>query len=248
MRHTSSSPETIEVDLIATLEKFGMNTPEFKKYFNVTKNVITVNEDCVVELDTKNYMDDIFVESKDFYSLPGIITINIVHDEKNIQFTLPFNHNVNLIKPNDIEINGSVNILKYVPGEKLIEKYFYEKEVNVSLIMKLLDGQTKFIKNPEILVMSLNNQMQNVDLVHFETITQNMLRDTEDPTIPARLTGYKSFIILGQKQLPFVTSWLTALSFENTRKAIRSGLLSGKDAEENDLEKIVSDNYGTDDE
>ncbi len=206
MRHGSSAPEMIDVDFLWHLDRFGMNNKEFKKYFTAEKNKIIANEECYVELSTENYKEDILIESRDHYTLPGILTIKLDIEPTFPQFTLPINHQVRLIKPSDIEDNGKKKILKFVPGETIIEKYFYKQEVNVSLIMKLLDGQTKYVTNPEMLVMGLHEQMPGVDFAHYEVIVQNMFRDAEEPTIPSRLSGYKNFVIMGQKALPFVSS------------------------------------------
>jgi hypothetical protein len=109
--------------------------------------------------------------------------------------------------------------------------------------MRLFEGGAKYITNPEILCMVIHNNLPGIDMIHIETVVSNMFRDANDLTIPARLTNYKNFTIVGQKKLPFIISWLSALSFENINKAIKIGLLDGKDATLDPIEKLVSEKY-----
>jgi len=91
--------------------------------------------------------------------------------------------------------------------------------------------------------MTIQDKITGIDLVHIETIVSNMFRDSEDLTLPARITDYRQFEIIGQKKLPYIISWLSGLTFENINRAIKVGLLDGKEAKMDPIEKIAMEQY-----
>lgn len=248
MRHKSSSPVIVKVDFNKDLQKYSIDESKLKKYFTINKNTIIANIECYIEISMDDYTDKTFIESKDYYLLPGIITVKIGENESIEQITFPFNFPVKLMLPANVDKDGVDVVLKYVPGEKIMEQNYYQKETDVSVINRLFEGQAKYISKPEMLVLGLHEQLSSIDLVHLELVVQNMFRDSEVLEKPARLTGYKSYEILGQKKLPFVTNWVNALSFENTKKAIKAGLLTGQDAEDDPITRIVNEKFAGEDD
>lgn len=206
MRHSSSIPKIINVNFAADLAKYQLLTPEFQKNFHVEENRITSNCECFVRIDINDYNDALFVESTDYYLLPGIITITLTEDNTKT-WILPFDFKVKLLKPSDIQEHGKTIILNYTPGEPIIEQKTYEKTPDVSILEQLVEGQARYITKPELMVYALIEYLDDLDLNLIETMVQNMFRDTSDPGKPARLTDYSSYQIYGQKRLPFVTSW-----------------------------------------
>jgi len=95
------------------------------------------------------------------------------------------------------------------------------------------------MNEPGLLVNNLSEEFPSLDLVHLELIVMNMFRDKDDTTKQCRLTSYKNASVIGQSSLPFKTSWLNALIFENINKSIQVGLVENKDAEMNPIEKLV---------
>jgi len=86
----------------------------------------------------------------------------------------------------------------------------------------------------------MRDELPSIDLIHLELIVSNMFRNSDDLTVPCRLSNYKNPSIIGQKRLPFESgSWLNALAFENINKAVENGLIRNEDAEMNPLEKII---------
>ena len=78
-------------------------------------------------------------------------------------------------------------------------------------------------------------------LIHFEVVLSNMVRSKQNPYIPFRLSNDDEYVILGISQVPFYTSPLLALAFQNTGKAIETGLLfpDNVTTQESDFEKIL---------
>lgn len=242
MRHKSSVPKMVEVNFINDLEKYNINDAVFNKHFIVSEKKIISNCNCFVELDLNDYDETLIVESVDYYLVPGIFTITLTEDNTK-SWTFPFEFQVKLYKPADFQIRGKLLTFNFVPGETIISQEMYPQTADVTVLEKLLEGQAKFINKPELLVFALSSYLDGLDLNLIEILVQNMFRDAEDPGKPARLTDYNNYVIYGQKKLPFVTSWINALSFENVKKAIQYGLVSGQDAVDDPITKIVNEKY-----
>lgn len=125
----------------------------------------------------------------------------------------------------------------------MIKQDYYDDTFNERTVDRLFEGGAKYITNPETLVMTIQDKITGIDLVHIETIVSNMFRDSEDLTMPARLTDYKHVEIIGQKKLPYIISWLSGLTFENINRAVKVGLLDGKEAVMDPIEKTVMERY-----
>ena len=214
MRHSSSVPKIVQVNFIKDLEKYQMMTPEFQKNFIVEPTKIVANCECFINLDLNDYDERLIVESTGYYLLPGILTVTST-DDNTKNWTFPFDFQVKLIKPAELQEHGKTLIFNYTPGETIITQESYQETKDVSVLERLLEAQAKYITSPELLVYALITYLGGLDLNIIETIVQNMFRDGKDPMIPARLTDYTNYKIYSQKKLPFVTSWISALTFEN---------------------------------
>jgi len=207
MRHKSSVPKIITVNFLDGLSKYNLLTPEFKKNFLVEENKITANTECFVNINLDDYHDGLVIESMEYYLLPGIITITSTEDLTK-SWTLPFDFPVKLYKPANLEIRGKQLTFNFVPGETIVEQKSYQKTIDVTVLEQVLEGQAKYITSPELMVFALTEYLDGLDLNLFEVLVQNMFRDAADPIIPARMTDYTNYVILGQKRLPFNTSWI----------------------------------------
>ena len=207
MRHESSVPKFVNVNFIDSLTKYNILTPEFKKNFIVEETKITANSECFVNIDLDDYHEGLVIESMDYYLIPGIFTITLTEDLTK-SWTLPFDFPVKLYKPANLEIHGKQMTFNFAPGETIVEQKSYQLTKDVTVMERLLEGQAKYITNPELMVFTLSMYLDGLDLNLFETLVQNMFRDAKDPVIPARMTDYTNFVILGQKRLPFNTSWI----------------------------------------
>jgi len=243
MRHKSSSVTTKEVDFIDMIKKSGTDIKSLSLYFKIEKSFIEAKVPCTVFIDQNDYDDISLIDCGDKYQIPGIITVQIGEVPNFEYITLPISITVDLLKPNNYTIDGYLITLTYEPGEIILKQEYYNDDYDERVVMRLFEAGAKYITNPETLVNVIRDKLPGIDMVHLEAVVSNMFRDADDPTKPARLTNYKNFIVVGQKRLPFIISWLSALSFENINKAIKTGLLEGKEAQMDPIEKLVSEKY-----
>ena len=243
LRHKSSIPKIKYVDFPEVLKNQKMlDNPDFLDAFDIQKTEISAKKECSVVIDLNDYDEHFITEYGNYYLIPGIVTVVLSNEQKS--FTFPFTFNVKLMIPENFEKDQSELVFKYVPGEVILQQETYLDEINVSIIGDILEGRCKFATTPESLVTMLADAVgYKMDLVFFELVISNMFRDADDPTLPARLTNYKNFEVVGAKKLPFIISWESALAFENPKKAIKTALLSGTDAPLDPITKIVNEDY-----
>lgn len=246
MRHKSSSVNTKEVDFIDMIKKAGIDIKQFNNILDIKKNEIIAKTQCSVIIDDSEYDDLSLIDCGDKYQVVGVLTVQY-GEPPDVNFTtLPFTIMLDLFKPADITVDGHIINMTYEPGERMIKQEYFEDVFNERTVDRLFEGGAKYITNPEVLTMTIHDKLAGIDMVHIEAVVSNMFRDSEDLTIPARITDYRDVTVIGQKKLPYVISWLSALSFENINRAIKVGLVEGRDAKLDPIEKIVLERYSQD--
>ena len=247
MRHKASSINTKEVDFIEMIKKAGIDIKQFNNILEIKKNEIIAKTPCSIIIDDSEYDDISLIDCGDKYQTIGVLTVQY-GEAPDVNFTtLPFAIMVDLFKPAEIIEDGHITTLNYEVGETIIKQEYYDDNFNERTVDRLFEGGAKYITNPEVLTMNIHSNLAGIDLVHIEAVVSNMFRDSEDLTTPARLTNYKNVTIIGQKKLPYVVSWLSALIFENINRAVKVGLIDNRDATLDPIEKIVLERYAQED-
>lgn len=238
MRHKAEKVEIVEVNFIESIKKSTINSIELNKILNIREKEILAKENISIIIDLKEYDDKNLIEYENKYILPGLLTIQ--YGTEDITFySLPFNFDVNLYKTESMNINGKIVQINYEKDEKIIDKDKYMKKINPAVITKILDGVTRYTKDPRILLEMLIDEMPGTDSCHLEITISNLFRSEKNLKIPARLNNYKDPVIVGVKKIPFIDSWLNGLAFENINKAIENGLVNEEDAIMNPIEKLL---------
>ena len=243
MRHQSSQVDIVNVDFNELINNSKIDLTLVKYGLIIEKNKIIAKEPLFIIIDRNDYDDKSLIDSGTFFMIPGMIDINFGDLYEFNTLSMPFNFKINLIKPENMNVESSQIFLYYNPGEIIIEQDNYLKEVDPTIISKLFEAQAKYITDPEMLLNALHQQLPNVDLVHLETIIQNMFRSNENPAVFGRLVDYKNVTIYSQKKLPFINSWLNSMAFENINKAISTGLLNNKSIQFDPYEKLILEKF-----
>lgn len=239
LRHQTSKSQTVKVDFSKILKESTIDRTLVDAYLNVEKTKITTKDNITIIIDLKDYNKNEFRDYSDHYYLPGLINIQVGNGKNAENITLPYTFYVKLSKPQTTEKDGSTLYLQYEKNVVLIEQEKYVKNTDSSIVSKLLDGVTKYINDPEILLQALTEEMSSIDSVHFETIISNMFRSKNDETVLGRHVNYKNVKIVGCKQLPHIDSWLTSLAFEDINKSIKQGLVNNKQISNNPIEQTM---------
>ena len=238
-RHMSSQINLEKVDFINLFKKSTLPKSLVYSLFDVQPTKIYAKQDCYVQLNKTDYKM-FLVNTEKHYIIPSIFNIYYNQGSETEHLTLPFNFLINLIKPNDTDEESRSIKLNYKKGELIIEQKIIQKDINNFLIVnRMLSGNLKYMNDPILLTNNLSDEFPSLDLVHLELVVMNMFRDKDDISKQCRLTSYKNAEVIGQKSLPFKTSWLNALIFEDINKSIKTGLIDNQDAEMNPIEKLV---------
>jgi len=118
-----------------------------------------------------------------------------------------------------------------------------EIKEQVSYVGRLLGGKVVF-KDPSHLITKVmkvyGGKVSNLDLVHFEILISQALRDKNNQLLPARLGKTWDPVMMNIKSTVFASGFVQGLAFENIGKAIESGLISEEDVDETLLGKLVT--------
>lgn len=139
------------------------------------------------------------------------------------------------------EINCKQNDVVFicVPTPQIFSK-------QVKLIENVFDGKTPY-KSPDHYLMKVYTMYKGMDcdadFVHFETMVSNLLRDSSNPSYPARLNPkeYRPKII-SLNSIPAQESWFEAFCFQNSKDAITNGLLYDRNETQTILERLATQN------
>ncbi|MEM4385528.1 MAG: hypothetical protein QXD03_03165 [Candidatus Anstonellales archaeon] len=241
-RHKASQIDFKEANILEDMIDIGHND-ELKRYLNISKNSIKTAYKCSVSIYKKDYRDeDDIVETSEYISVPGIITFNFIDFSKELTLFLPYN--VKLLKNISYDDDGKYITIEYNPGDLILYQDLVDTTTNMSMIIRLLEGRVKYIKDPVILLYTMHNQIPSIDIIHFEVILSNMFRCSEDLSKRCRYKGsYSNSVIVGQAEQPFIDSWYSTMAFERIDKAIINALVYGVNAEKNPLEKVMVNEY-----
>ena len=208
--------------------------------FDIQKNEMLAKYKCSVLIDQKEYKE--IIETAKYYTLPGILMFYFPEFDDYSQIVL--NYNIDLMKSSDTEIEKKNITINYEKNQTVIHKDYYPDDVDIRMIINLLQGRVKYIKDPIILLNMLRTMLPRVDSVHLELLISNMFRNSDDGSKRCRLTGnYKDSIIVGQTAQPFKDSWESAMMYRNIDKAINKGLINKQPTEENPIEKIANEQF-----
>lgn len=208
----------------------------------IKEHTINSKYECSVTIDLNDYVNVIFIEASDHYFAPGSFNVWIPDYKEFIQIVLPYS--VKLLKTDRIDESKSLRTIYYKKNQLMVEQKTVDTSMDMGFIRKLLDGNIKYIDNPEILTSFLAKSFSSIDLIHIELIISNMFRTQKDKQKLCRWTGnYKKSVIMGQSKQPLNDSWTRAMSFQHIDKAFVQGLVKGQSTPDNAFDKIINNDF-----
>lgn len=193
-------------------------------------------------INLKDYNDKSIIETSTALNLPGILEFYCPEFDDYCQLVIKYN--INLLKTQNVSLDGHNKTFHYVKNELVIENTYYSDDVDISSLIRMLQGRLKYIKDPKILVNMMHESLSSVDLVHLELIVSNMFRQEADTSKKCRMTGnYKDSIIVGQDKQPMLDSWKSSIAFQKIDQAINIGLIQNKPAQNNPIEMVLNENF-----
>jgi hypothetical protein len=210
------------------------------KYLDITDHEIVAKKKCTVSINLKEYDKETILNTNKFINLPGIIDIYFPDEDDVIHIIL--NYDVNLMKSkNVIDEKDDIHI-NYEEGDIIIHQEFAESGLDMRVLIKLLQGRIKYIKDPSTLLQMLQQMLPGSDLVHLELIISNMMR-TDDGKVCREKGNYKNCNVLGQTNIALEDSWLSGISYRNIDTSISKALVSEKNIKNNPIEKVLNEEF-----
>lgn len=209
---------------------------------NISEQEIKANSRCIITVDLKDYARDSVIDSKDYIIIPGIIDIYFPDLDDYTSIVLIYNiklHKTNFIDDSD----DNIIVIHYDTGDVILSQDYYNSGMDMGLLIKLLNGRVKYIKDPRTLLLIINSVIPNPDLVHIETLISNMLRDPTDNTILARYSDTKQPEILGVINQAKIDSALSSIAFRNIDKAIENAVVKEQPFKNNPIELILQERF-----
>lgn len=245
----SINVKLIDIDEALTSMLEPLAKMSYKKQFRTEGiNLICTSDGGKIVIENEYYKekgDLIIKEGKSIDLNYGFFTIDMdsykidVAIDNKIQ--IPLNKN-QLVKTEDgYEINFQPNTIVFiaVPTPQIFSK-------QVKIIDNLFSGKSPF-KSPDHFVQKVYDTYKGLgsgaDMVHYEVLVSNLLRDKGNPAYPARL-HYKDYnpIVISLNSVPKMESWLQAFAFQDPKDAIMTGLIYDRPEKETILEKLITGN------
>jgi len=251
--HLGGSISMKKVDMVKELT--GMLDESHKMLFNrqfvINDNkLVTTNQKCRVVVDKRYYQDkkDLYVDEQNVLRMTfGYFTIST--GSYDIDVTIDNKIAINLancqVTENDQEYSlvfdkPNVIIFEAVPTPDIFSEV-------VKMVDGLMSGRQPY-KNADHLCKKIyeiyKSQGAGCDMVHFEVLVSNLLRDKNNPSYPARLNPREyNPTSVSLNSISKLESWLQAFEFQDPKEAITTGLLYPRSTDETILEKLVTNNF-----
>lgn len=244
--HTGGAATIVEHDILEDLINndplLNIRKEQLERYLIQTNNLLVANRPCKVTIDLTNYKSkDTILVKKDVIEVRSLIA-QVEFDDLMFRMVLDFPINIqrrNLTKLDDMNL-----LLEYIKGDTIIEVPYATDDLKnqVNYVGRLIGGKEVY-KDPTHLLMKILKVYQKhtgMDLVHFEVLTSQVLRDRSHPEIPARLAKKWDPIMANIKNNVFASGFIQGLAFENINKAIETGLITEKILEPSVMEKLLT--------
>ena len=217
---------------------------KLSKYLSQVEDTVVAKLPCTVTISLSNYRmnDNLKIDESE-----GIIWVSSLLSQiefPDIVFNFILDYPVEM-QIKEMELHGKESItLKYDKGDMILNIPFSTVEIKkqVNFGERLMGGREVY-KNPEHLLKRImdvyGGGVSNLDLVHFEVLISQAIRDRTHPEIAARLGKKWDPVMVNIKSTVFNISFIQGLAFENIRKAIDTGLTS-QDVDPSILEKLAT--------
>jgi hypothetical protein len=218
---------------------------KLSKYLTQTENTLVARLPCVVTIGLSDYRMNDNIQIKEPEGIIWVSSLLSKIEFDDIVFNLILDYPVELQIKEMEHVPKEKIVLTYKPNDVILDVPFSTVEIKqqVSFGERLLGGREVY-KSPEHILKRImdvyGGSMSDMDLVHFEVLISQAIRNRSDPSLPARLGKKWDPAMMNIKQTIFNVGFLQGLEFENVRKAIDTGLTTAQDLEPSVLEKLAT--------
>lgn len=206
---------------------------------------LIANKKCELIIDLLNYKidDNILIdEQKNTIWVESVIS---KIEFENLSFNIVLDYSCNIIfDENNFEQNEDYIKISYDSGDTILESKLDVEDIKeqVKYTERLLGGKVLFKDTTHLFnkVYRVFGPISDMDLVHMEVLLSQVLRSKKDPGLPARMDEPFDPVNMNIKEIPFKSSYVSGLLFENINKAIGQGLIQEEDIPPSILERLFT--------
>jgi hypothetical protein len=215
------------------------------KYIEQDGDTLIVRQPCKLTISMTEYRLNQNIEIKESEKIIWMNSLLSQIEFSDIVFNIILDYPVEVQIKRMEYIPKERIILNYEKGDMLLSVPFATVEIKeqVTYIERLLGGNEVY-KNPEHMLKKImdmyGKSISDLDLVHFEILVSQVLRNRSDTSLPARLGKKWDPVMMNIKNIVFNVGFIQGLEFENVRKAIDTGLTTSHDLEPSVMEKLMT--------
>lgn len=214
---------------------------KLSQYLEQVDDKLIALKPCKISIDMSNYQINDNLEIKNDIIWVKNLLAQIEFDD--LMFSIILDYSVELQKINSAITTQTIT-LEYIKGNTILTVPLATDEIKdqVNYVQRLIGGR-EIYKNPEHLllkVFKVYSDLSDMDMVNFEVLISQSLRDKSTPEIAARLGKKWDPTMVNLKNNVFASGFIQGLAFENINKAIETGLISEHDLEPSILERLVT--------
>lgn len=211
-----------------------------KDYLYQDRNTLICKKSCSLTVPLESYSvgENMTIQNGEVWVSSLISTI----DFDDIEFDIVLDYPI-IIKADDMIKESTKIVFSFIANSVILESSMggeISKE-QIIYVKRLLSGK-EIIRDPSHLLKKLYGvygPVSSMDLVHLEVALCNLLRNSDDLSIPARLKQPYNAKLININSIPFVESFLSGIEFERITKAIETGLITDRPKDPSALEKIL---------
>lgn len=217
---------------------------KIKKYLKQIENNLFCLDDCSITIDLETYEigDNLIInEDENTIQLDGLISRIEFSD---LSFDLILDYPV-IIKYSEILKSKETIKLMFKKDNDIMEVPLQKQDLKevVLYVDRLIGGRERFrdIDHLFLKFYKIYSDISSMDLVHMEVLISQVLRDKNNPSIPARVGSDPMHPqLLNIKKNIFNSSLINGLAFENVNAAINTGLISTTELPPSVLERLLT--------
>lgn len=215
-------------------------------YLEQYDSFLNTKKSCELTIDLLNYkINDNLIINEDEQNLnidPLISKINFNND---ISFNIVLDYGTTIFfTPETFTRDEDYIVIEYNSGDSILQAKLDVEDIKeqVKYTERLLGGKVLFKDTSHLFnkVYRVFGPISDMDLVHMEILLSQTLRSKTDPGLPARMKKPFDPVLMNIKEIPFKSSFVSGLLFENINKAINQGLISEEDIPPSILERLFT--------